>query len=107
MLKLPKQVHTLEMCWVSKPIFPGFMGNFDVIQMLIIGFECPHDLYVVRAASEGLGCMNGAFTWVCFSFQYSSLVAVLPVISHMWADDQPAGALVVWEELLSCLRLFN
>lgn len=50
--------------------------------------------------------MNGAFTWVCFSFQYSSLVAVLPAISNMWAD-QPAGELVVWDDLLFCLRLFS
>lgn len=82
------------------------MGNFDVTQMFIIGFECLRDPRAERAASEGLGRMNGAFIWVCFSFQYNNLVAVLPVINHMWAD-RPAGALVVWKELLFCRRLFS
>lgn len=77
------------------------MENFDVAQMLLVGFKCLCELCAVRAASEGLGCMNGPFTWVCFSFQGNSLVAVLPVINHMWADH-PAGELVVWEDLLSC-----
>lgn len=70
LLELPKQVCALDMCWVGlQPIFPEFMENFDVAQMLLIGFKCLCELRTGRAASEGLGCGDGAFIWGCFHFR--------------------------------------
>ena len=77
------------------------MENLDV-QMPLIGFQCLCELCTVWAASEGLGCVNGTCTCVCFSFWYNSLGAALLVINNMWAG-QSAGELVVWDDLLFCL----